>query len=176
MAHANWLEILWMMIASAGWLAAAINFWEARYDWRRFRNSVIPEQRFLTRAIFYGSIVIFTKHFISLGGALWAVTHAPPPPSFIEVYHADTQLIGTTICWVLVACGMTTQAVLGIRWRRQLSTGDYDGTGIIPAVARRKTDDFIPKTGVDMLRTEDRTEGRDPDNIQITARDTTKEK
>ena len=167
MAHANWLEIIWLMVASAGWLAAAINFWEARYDWRRFRNSQIPEQRFLTRAILYGGIVIFIKHNIALAGALWAVTHAPPPPAFLEVYHSDTQLLGTTVCWALVTCGMTVQAVLGIRWRRQLSTGDYDGTGIIPVATRRKTDDLIPKSGVAVLRPE----VRHPDSIQLTARD-----
>jgi len=128
MIHANWIETLWLMIASAGWLAAFINFYEARYDWHRFRDSSVPLQRFMTRSIFTAASIIWSKHTISLMAALWALTHAPPPPEgFIYV----TQLLGTTICWCALSLFMTVQAILNIKWRRQLSTGNFGETTVI---------------------------------------------
>lgn len=153
MTHASWLETLWLMIASAGHLAAMVNFFEARYDWLRFHDSSVPEQRFLTRAIYQGSRVILFKHTVSVMAALWAITHAPPPPLYGDELLWGTQLFGTTLGWAIVSCGMTAQAIMGIKWRRQLSTGDYDGTHLLPPKdGRRKTDDMIPRAGIDAFR------------------------
>jgi len=140
MIHANWVELFWLMIASGGWLAAFINFYEARHDWHRFRDSPIALQRFMTRSIFTAASIIWSKHTTSLVAALWAITHAPPPP---ENMTYVTQLFGTTIGWCMLSTLMTVQAILNIRWRRQLSTGSYGG-GVDPVRQSRRVSDLTP--------------------------------
>ena len=148
MIHASWMEVLWLALATAGWVVSSLNFGEARYDWKRFLHDSDPLRRFITRAIYTGSKIIMFKHTVSLLGAAWAITHSPPPPIMGEPSFWHTQYPGTVICFVIVSLGMMVQAIRSIQWRRQLSTGDYDGKGTA-SVLRRKDDQPIDQPHVD---------------------------
>lgn len=147
MIHASWLELLWFGLACAGCLIAFLNLWEARYDWLRFRGDPDPLRRFLSRSVYHAGLIIASKHAVSVAGALWALSHAPPPPIAGESDFWHSQYPGTVLCVTLLSFGMATQAIRSMQWRRQISTGDYDGLGS-HSVLRRKEDVLVAKNGI----------------------------
>jgi len=134
MPHASALEYTFFVFAFTGWSCMLLNVADARFDFLRFRSSPVAQQRFMTRIIYISTRFILAAHFMIVVAAFWALLTAPPPPDYSTVPQTYGSLLSLTIISFL----LTVHAILGRRWRRKLSLGEYNGT--YPIQRRRSTD------------------------------------
>lgn len=134
MVHADVIELVWLMVVSIAWGPAVLNALSADYDRRRYRRSPVPVQVFMTNKIFWGSMMTLIATTFALMAAVWAVFHVPPPPQIWDLPQTWMNIC----CWMGASTTLALYTTLSMRWRKQLSTGDY-GKSADP-VGRRTTD------------------------------------
>lgn len=132
--HASWLELVYLVVATAGTMSAALTFFASRSDYFRklAKTGAYPPIRlWMLKAVYASSKTTLFINVWILGNAVWGVTHAPPPPA------PSQQSIGNVISWIVIVSVLTVAQVRALYWRRQLSEGDFGGPATL---GRRATD------------------------------------
>src|SRR3954467_1814308 len=81
--HASWLEVVYLLLATVGLVGAFLSWKTAKanYEHKKLKPGVRPLRVFMLMfALEATKIMLFIHVWVWLN-ALWAVSHAPPPPA-----------------------------------------------------------------------------------------------